>query len=66
MVKLFERDDLTLTEVSFVSLAHGWDRMKGFLPVPVAILDMLGVSQRAVRNDWKLAKAWLYREITPE
>jgi len=27
---------------------------------------VLGVSERTVRNDWKLAKAWLYREITPE
>ena len=25
---------------------------------------VLGVSVRTVRNDWKLAKAWLYREIT--
>ena len=27
---------------------------------------VLGVSERTVRNDWKLAKAWLYREITHE
>jgi RNA polymerase sigma-70 factor (ECF subfamily) len=25
---------------------------------------VLGVSERTVRNDWKLAKGWLYREIT--
>jgi RNA polymerase sigma factor (TIGR02999 family) len=25
---------------------------------------VLGVSERTVRNDWKLAKAWLYREIS--
>jgi RNA polymerase sigma factor (sigma-70 family) len=25
---------------------------------------VLGVSERTVRQDWKLAKAWLYREIT--
>lgn len=27
---------------------------------------VLGVSERTVRNDWKLAKAWLYSEITGE
>jgi len=27
---------------------------------------VLGVSERTVRKDWKLAKAWLYREITGE
>jgi RNA polymerase sigma factor (TIGR02999 family) len=27
---------------------------------------VLGVSERTVRQDWKLAKAWLYREITGE
>jgi RNA polymerase sigma factor (TIGR02999 family) len=27
---------------------------------------VLGVSERTVRKDWKLAKAWLYREITRE
>ena len=27
---------------------------------------VLGVSERTVRHDWKLAKAWLYREITRE
>src|SRR5215831_15273213 len=27
---------------------------------------VLGVSERTVRNDWKLAKGWLYREITNE
>ena len=27
---------------------------------------VLEVSERTVRNDWKLAKAWLYREITAE
>lgn len=27
---------------------------------------VLGVSERTVRNDWKLAKAWLYRELTNE
>jgi RNA polymerase sigma factor (TIGR02999 family) len=27
---------------------------------------VLGVSERTVRKDWKLAKAWLYREITSE
>ena len=32
----------------------------------VETASVLGVSERTVRNDWKLAKAWLYREITPE
>jgi RNA polymerase sigma factor (TIGR02999 family) len=27
---------------------------------------VLGVSERTVRNDWKLAKAWLYREVAAE
>ena len=27
---------------------------------------VLGISERTVRQDWKLAKAWLYREITRE
>src|SRR5215471_185279 len=27
---------------------------------------VLGVSERTVRKDWRLAKAWLYREITGE
>ena len=25
---------------------------------------VVGVSERTVRSEWKLAKAWLYREIT--
>jgi RNA polymerase sigma-70 factor, ECF subfamily len=27
---------------------------------------VLGISERTVRKDWKLAKAWLYRKITGE
>jgi len=26
---------------------------------------VLGLSERTVRNDWKLAKAWLYRQVSP-
>src|SRR5215471_16786961 len=32
----------------------------------VETASVLGVSERTVRKDWKLAKAWLYREITAE
>jgi RNA polymerase sigma factor (TIGR02999 family) len=27
---------------------------------------VLGVSERTIRREWKLAKAWLYREVTAE
>ena len=27
---------------------------------------VLGLSERTIRNEWKLAKAWLYREISAE
>jgi RNA polymerase sigma factor (sigma-70 family) len=27
---------------------------------------VLGVSERTIRREWKLAKAWLYREVTSE
>ncbi len=30
------------------------------------IADQLNVSLRTVNNDWKFAKAWLYRELGPE
>jgi RNA polymerase sigma factor (TIGR02999 family) len=32
----------------------------------VEIALVLGVSERTVRNDWKLAKAWLYREVSTD
>ena len=27
------------------------------------IAEQLGISLRTVRNDWRFAKAWLYREL---
>jgi RNA polymerase sigma-70 factor, ECF subfamily len=29
------------------------------------IADTLGISSRTVRRDWNLARAWLYRELSP-
>lgn len=30
------------------------------------IAEQLGVSQRTVKNDWRFAKAWLYRKLSTE
>ena len=30
----------------------------------VEIAEVLGISERTVKRDWKIARAWLYREMT--